>query len=419
MKILLASIGTRGDMEPFLALGEKLRQWGHEVMYLFPAQYCSLVPKVCISYAMSKKFVQLVESEDGKVLMGGKIGFFKKIRSYYRLYKIGMKINHEMYQEQYDCIESVQPDIILHHPKCLYPIVWRLKYSKKSILISPVPYIIHKVDDKPNLGFGKSSYQWWNRFTYTLGNYGIVKTLYDEQTSVPENQQYTKGELKSALLNGQMIYTISPSLFQRDIQWHKGVQVLGYYERNKMLEWTPEKGLIQFLQDHKKVVILTFGSMVNPDPESNSAMIYKVFDDLKIPVVVNLAAGGLVKLDNYSQNERFYFVNQIPYDWILDKVYGIVHHGGSGTTHSAAKYGCVSLILPHIIDQYVWNDIISSKGIGPKGIALKNITFEKLKTLLYDMYENPLYKQNVTTLSKRMRAEDFENELRDFITETT
>ena len=415
MKILLASIGTRGDMEPFLALGEKLRHTGHEVIYLFPAQYCSLVPKDSKSFALSEKFVRLVESEDGKVLMGGKIGFFKKIRSYYRLYKVGMNINHEMYQEQYKVIETENPDVILHHPKCQYPIVWRMKYGKKSILVSPVPYIVHKVDYKPNLGFGKPWFKWWNRFTYDLGNYGIVKTLFDEQSSIPKNPQYSKGELKSALLKGPMIYTISPSLFQRENQWHDDVQVLGYHERNKTLAWTPDEPLVKFLQNHQKVVLLTFGSMVNPDPEINSALIYKAFDDLKIPVLVNLAAGGLVKLDKYSDNERFYFVNQIPYDWVLDKVYGIVHHGGSGTTHSGVKYGCVSLIFPHIIDQYVWNEVISSRVLGPKGISLKDITLEKIKLLLYDMYENPVYLQNVKSVSNKMLYEDFDNELNEFI----
>ena len=35
MKILLTSIGTRGDIEPFLAVGERLEQRGHQVVFLF------------------------------------------------------------------------------------------------------------------------------------------------------------------------------------------------------------------------------------------------------------------------------------------------------------------------------------------------------------------------------------------------
>lgn len=416
MKILLASIGTRGDMEPFLAIGEKLVKQGHQITYLFPEQYLTLVPEGIHKVAMSRKFVELVESEDGKVIMGGKIGFFKKIKSYYRLYKVGMKINHEMYREQFECIESQQPDLILHHPKCLYPLVWRMKYLKKTIMVSPVPYVVHKVKSKPNLGFGKPWFSWWNEFTYELGNYGIIKTLYDEQSSVPENPQYTKADIKKALLEGRMIYTISPSLFHRENNWHDGVRVLGYHERNKTINWTPEEGLLRFLERYPKIILLTFGSMVNPDPVQNSQLLYEVFDKLRIPVLVNTAAGGLLKSETYLNHENFYFVDQLPYDWIMKRVYGVVHHGGSGTTHSGIKNGCATLILPHIIDQYVWNDIIFQQGAGPKGVALKDLTKTKFETLLFDLWNNPLYRKNVGVLADQMKNEDFETLLLTFIT---
>lgn len=415
MKILLASIGTRGDMEPFLAIGEKLVKQGHHITYLFPEQYLTLVPEGLHKVGMSRKFVELVESEEGKVIMGGKIGFLKKIKSYYRLYKVGMKINHEMYREQFECIESQQPDLILHHPKCLYPLVWRMKYSKKTIMISPVPYVVHKVKSKPNLGFGKPWFRWWNEFTYELGNYGIIKTLYDEQSSVPENPQFTKADIKKVLLEGRMIYTISPSLFHRENYWHEGVQVLGYHERNKTINWTPEEGLLRFLERHPKIILLTFGSMVNPDPENNSQMLYEVFNQLGIPVLVNTAGGGLVKSGSLQNHENFYFVDQLPYDWIMKRVYGVVHHGGSGTTHSGIKNGCATLILPHIIDQYVWNDVVFQKGVGPKGIALKDITKSQFERLLSDLWNDDAYRKKAEILAKKMQNEDMEETLLSFI----
>jgi len=33
MKIILISIGTRGDMEPFLSIGEILKEKGHNVLF--------------------------------------------------------------------------------------------------------------------------------------------------------------------------------------------------------------------------------------------------------------------------------------------------------------------------------------------------------------------------------------------------
>jgi UDP:flavonoid glycosyltransferase YjiC (YdhE family) len=42
MKIILLSIGTRGDMEPFLAIGELLKERGHQVICAFPGQFREL-----------------------------------------------------------------------------------------------------------------------------------------------------------------------------------------------------------------------------------------------------------------------------------------------------------------------------------------------------------------------------------------
>ena len=60
------------------------------------------------------------------------------------------------------------------------------------------------------------------------------------------------------------------------------------------------------------------------------------------------------------------------------KIYAVIHHGGSGTTHQGLKYGCATMIIPHIIDQFVWNKIIYNIGAGPKGIKVDKITTKNL-----------------------------------------
>jgi len=80
-----------------------------------------------------------------------------------------------------------------------------------------------------------------------------------------------------------------------------------------------------------------------------------------------------VKPKNFV-SEQIHFISQIPYEWIFPKVYGVIHHGGSGTTHLGLKYGCVTMVIPYIIDQFVWNEIIDKIGAGPKGIKIGKIT---------------------------------------------
>lgn len=415
MKVVITSIGTRGDMEPFLAIGEILQQKGHEVVFAFPEQYTPLIPKTNRYFALNRRFVELVEGELGRIVMGGKIGFFKKIKTFYKLYKEGMAVNKLMYKEQYEVIENEKPDIVIYHGKCVYPIIWHLKYGKKTIFISPVPYLVHSVQHHAHLGFGTNWGSFSNKMTYHLANFGLIKVIFDAQKLIPQNPQFSKKELKKALFAEKMVYSVSPTLFERPNNWAENVQVLGYHERNKTLDWQPDETLTQFLHNNPKVLFLTFGSMINPTPTETSRLIFRIFDELKIAVIVNTAAGGLVALEEYKNNPLFHFVNQIPYDWILAKVYAMIHHGGSGTTHSGLKYGCSTMIIPHIIDQFVWNNIISNKGAGPKGIAVNKLTHHNLKPLIADLANNETYKHQAQKIAHRMREEDWKKALYDFI----
>ncbi len=80
MKIILNSVGTRGDMEPFLAIGELLKANGHHVICAFPEQFKDLAKKSDLEFSsLGSKFINLLESEDGKAAMGGSTGL-KKIK---------------------------------------------------------------------------------------------------------------------------------------------------------------------------------------------------------------------------------------------------------------------------------------------------------------------------------------------------
>ena len=414
MKILLTSIGTRGDIEPFLAIGEILNKRGHEVVFSFPEQFSEIIPNDCRFHSLSPKIIELIESKEGRIVMG-KASLFNKIRALRFLYKEGTKVNKELIKQQYNAIESEQPDIIIHNVKCNYPLLWSLKNKKKTILISPVPYFIYYVKNHSHIGFNKDFGDFINKLTYSLSNFGLVKTIYDAQKSLPEKFSFSKKQIKESIFTKELIYTISTSLFKRPNYWKENVQVLGYHERDKIMNWEPSRDLNDFLANNDKVLFLTFGSMMNSSPIETSELIYRELNNLKIPTIINLASGGLIEINEFKQNENFIFVNRIPYNWILDKVYGVIHHGGSGTTHSALKYGCPSLIIPHIIDQFGWNNLVSKLGAGPKGISINKLKSGKLNRLISDLYLNKNYKSKSIEISQNMKNEQLENKLYEHI----
>lgn len=161
--------------------------------------------------------------------------------------------------------------------------------------------------------------------------------------------------------------------------------------------------------------MLTLGSMVGTDPSEMSRSLYQALDELAIPTLVNTADGGLVELPEYQENPSFYFARELSYEQIMPQLYAVIHHGGAGTTHSALKHGCASMIIPHIIDQYTWNSLIDKHGAGPKGVAMNELTPSLLKPLLYDLYHHEAYKRRAQELAQAMTQESFQYALYRFL----
>lgn len=416
MRILLVSIGTRGDMEPFLAVGELLQKAGHDTVCSFPEQFRSLAEEAGHDYeSLGTEFMEMLNSEVGKRAMGGSASTWQKLKAYRQLQKDYAKINGLLMQRQYNAVQKIKPDRVVFSAKAIYPTVWGMQHPGKAILVSPVPYVLHPSKHFSHIVFNRNLGPFLNRLSYKLAHWGLTRSILKNSKELPELGTLNKKKVKEALFANRAIYTLSPSLVERPKSWLEDVQLMGYHERNKTHNWKPSIELKDFLSRHEKLLLVTFGSMGNPHPKEKTAMILNVLERLQIPALVNTAGGGLIEPLNYDR-QLYLFVDRIPYDYVFPKMYAVVHHGGSGTTHMALKYRCATLVIPHIIDQFLWNKIVARKGAGPKGIAITKLSEKKLLPLVKGLWENPHYKQNALNISQAMAQEDFADELVELIT---
>jgi hypothetical protein len=79
-------------------------------------------------------------------------------------------------------------------------------------------------------------------------------------------RKFTGKQIKNGLASRRAIYTISPSLFSRPDYWNANLQVVGFHERKRSINWQPDADLIDFIGKHARILLITFGSMTNPDP---------------------------------------------------------------------------------------------------------------------------------------------------------
>jgi UDP:flavonoid glycosyltransferase YjiC (YdhE family) len=340
--------------------------------------------------------------------MGGGSGV-KKFFAIIKLARNQKGATKEKELKLYELVKQESPDRIVHHTSVVYPVIWECNNRGKTILISPLP-CLHYVKGYTLLGFSKSYGELFNKLTFKLYDFGAAMTPLIFKKMMQINDIITRKQLKNIIQSRRFIYTISPSIFPRPSYWENNVKILGHQELRRKTEWKPEKQLAEFIEKYEKILFITFGSMVNPEPDLKTKIILDILERNKIPAIINTADGGLVKPDKFNL-ELIYFVSQIPYDWIFSKMYAVIHHGGTGTTHLALKYGCATMIIPHLFDQFVWDKIISDLGVGPKGIKISRITNNNLEPKILELLNNRAFKEKSEIIGNQMKKEDFKDEL--------
>jgi len=416
MKAILLSIGTRGDIEPFLAIAEVLRSREWEVICVFPEQFRETVEDMGFHFeGFSKAFLDLLDSKDAKMFMGGQGSLLKRIGYLVTISFSALKLTKEVLGLQYDVQERENPDLILYHPKCNMALLWGMAHPKKSMMISPIPGTAHPMKDTTILGdYGKVM----NRFSNWLGNVIRVTVLRQVAKRYRKDYpqiRYSYTAIKQAMLvDEKTLYTFSTALFARPDYWPASAKVVGYYERDKTLHWEADESLKEFLKSHQKIVFISFGSMTNTDPKGKTQLMVEVLKKHAISAIINTSWGGLQRIEEVP--EHIHFVDNIPYDWIFPQVYAVIHHGGSGTTHTGLKYACPSMIIPHILDQPFWNNRILKLGFGPKGPSIKNLKRENFEEQLLDLMENKTYKNKTLEVSKVINKESNTDMLYESIT---
>ncbi len=249
-----------------------------------------------------------------------------------------------------------------------------------------------------------------NKLTFKLYDFGVITSTLMAKKWLQIKDKITRKQLKNTIHSRNFVYTISPSLFPRPSYWESNVKVLGHQELKRNTDWKPENKLTEFIEKHEKILFITFGSMITPKPIQKTKIILDILERNKIPAIINTASGGLIKPDEFN-SELICFASQIPYDWIFPKMYAVIHHGGSGTTQLALKYGCATMILPHMIDQHVWAKMVFDMGVGPKGVKISRITNKNLEQKVLELFNNRSFKEKSVKIGNQMKKEDFRDEL--------
>jgi UDP:flavonoid glycosyltransferase YjiC (YdhE family) len=413
LNIVIQVVGSRGDVQPFIALGQELQKYGHRVRIA--------------THNTFEKFVHESNLEfypiggDPKELMAYMVKNPGLIPSMKSLREGDIQKKRDMITEMlYGCWQScVEPDLKTQQP-----------FVADAIIANP-PSFAH-VHCAQALGIPLHlmfTMPWSNTraFPHPLANfkggeittplinyasYGVVEFLTWQglgdvinrfRSSLDlEDIPISVGPVLASALKVPFTYCWSPALVPKPPDWPAHIDVCGFFFREPT-PYSPPKDIDHFLRNGLPPVYIGFGSIVLEDPAKMTANILETVRLLGVRAIISRGWSNLGG-DLPNDNEDVLFIGDCPHEWLFQHVAAVVHHGGAGTAACGLRNACPTLVVPFFGDQPFWGEMIAAAHAGPKPIPHGQLTTENLTSAIHFCLTREA-KQAARGLSSQMSSE--------------
>lgn len=158
-------------------------------------------------------------------------------------------------------------------------------------------------------------------------------------------------------------------------------------------------------RDERPTVFFSLGSCYAPQRDKFAEMLLDICTEHNYKLLVS---AGWWEVGAHLQNRGnlFRMERPIPHWFIFPHCSAIIHHGGAGTTHSAARSGRPQMVVPLLLDQFYWGYRVKETGIGPGSVNIKTVSRKHLEQKVVDLVTNPSYQQNAQVMGKLIQNEN-------------
>ncbi|BAY90365.1 MULTISPECIES: glycosyltransferase [unclassified Tolypothrix] len=405
MRIAIIALGSRGDVQPYIALGKGLKAAGHFVRLLSHENFADLVSSYELEFSpMHGNVQEIVESQEMRQLL--ETGNFLKITAYTAQQTQRAAINWA----QAGLLACQGMDLLVSGVGGLY---LGISLSEKLNVPLLQAYVFPFTPTKtfPGVLFPQSLAKFGGTVNW-LSHHAIRQIMWHgsrtgdalarkQVLNLPVAPFF--GPYQSAHLHRYpTLYGISPSVIPKPSDW-QNTHVTGYWFLDAAPNWTPPSALIEFLESGPPPVYIGFGSMGNRNPEQTAELVLQALETTQQRAII-LSGWGGISTKNLPDN--VYLVDSIPHSWLFERVAAIVHHGGAGTTAAGLRAGVPTIIIPFFGDQSFWGQRVAQLGVCTEPIPRQQLTAEGLAQAIRQAMSDQTMRQRAAHLGATIRDED-------------
>ncbi|CAN7720321.1 glycosyltransferase [Rhizobium sp. LjRoot98] len=396
MRVAIHTFGTRGDVQPYIALALGLMEQGHRVQLAAPVQFENMVRDNGIAFApLPGEMLALIDTTDGKAAIAGGQGFSAGLK----LLKHVRPMMRALLDAEWKAAQAFMPDIFVYHPKAIAVPHMAEALQRRFILASPLPgFTPTSAFPSPMLPF--KDLGGLNRISHTAAIRG-ADLLFGKILSAWRAEQLglTRRRTPAVALSGTL-YAYSRHTVPVPPDWGRDVLVSGYWFLDSK-NWRLPDDVEAFLADGPPPIYVGFGSMPGLDPDRMTATVFEALARTGKRGVLALGSGAL---SAERRARHVHIIRDAPHDRLFPHMHAIIHHGGAGTTAAALRAGKPMAICPFFGDQPFWARRVLELGVGLH-LNRRALSVERLTAAIVAM-DAPLMRRQAEALGSRIREED-------------
>jgi sterol 3beta-glucosyltransferase len=404
MKITVFAAGSRGDVQPCLALSQALQGAGYQVRLAAPADFAGFIRAHGVRCAPVRGDVrQAMASQTGRRFMqSGRANPIGSIRAMRRLLA---PVVRDMAQDLYAACREADALVCL----AVFSAFGRAIADARRIpliCVEPTPVL-------PTRAFPAAG--WPLQFDLgplhnRLAGIAMLHVIWQWYRPFVNDFRRSLGlqaqgaaRFISDLHATTLLGAYSPRVIPLPSDWPATAHVMGYFWLDALEAWQPPAALQSFLEAGDPPVYVGFGSMSGQDPARLGSLVIDALAQNGQRGVLATGWGGL-RAGQLPPN--VFVIEAAPHAWLFPRMAAVVHHGGAGTTAAALRAGVPAIVVPFIVDQPFWGARVRALGVGPAPIPMKQLTSRRLAGAIHSAVTDTGLRQSAQRLGAALQSED-------------
>ena len=378
MEITILTYGSRGDVQPFLALAVGLQRAGHVVKLAAPYRFENSVIPYNIPFVPLAGDPEVI-SQRLNDAGANPISMVRAMSDY--IFSIADQVARQAF------VACDEADLIVHSFLFTtggHSLARKLGIPDISVQTFPIfaPTRAFPPVSMPDLPPGPLSYFFHWLTTQIFWNGGSIgfRRLKKADPETFDLDLHWPFSADDDRIRTPLVLACSPTIIPRPDDWSVShIHIPGYFFLDTPDTYQPPDALMDFLADDEPPVCVTFGSMIHRD----AGRIYRAVLDAIVQTrnrgVILTGWGGL---QESHLSENIFVTESVPHAWLFPRCKAVIHHGGAGTTAAGLRAGIPNIVVSFAADQPFWGKRVHAIGAGPGPIPVRKLTANRLSVAL-------------------------------------